>query len=179
MKALIITMLVTSIFMLAGCAEPGLNIAPRPKINWNDVQSITSAISIQRDDLKKTTNFKGPNSSKGILDTVLLRAWKSDEGGGFSYQIYVIDYYHGDWRFYDTASDSKGNILNITLNSRDVSSCDYSTCAHHEHLGMNVSREYLEKNQENDIIFKISGKGGEETFIIPSAYIKAFLSVAK
>ncbi|CAH1075800.1 hypothetical protein [Candidatus Nitrotoga sp. 1052] len=179
MKAVIITMLVTGIFIFAGCAELEPRVAPRPKINWNDVQSIASAISVQRDDLKKTTSFKGPNSSKGILDTVLLRAWKSDEGGGFSYQIYVIDYYHGDWHFYDTASDSKGNNLNITLSSRDVSSCDYFTCAHHEHLGLNVSREYLEKNHENGIVFKVSGKGGEETFIIPSTYIKAFLSVAK
>ena len=165
--------------MLAGCAGPELKVVPRPKINWNDVQSIASAISVQRDDLNKITYFKGPNSSSGILDTVLLRAWRSNEGGGFSYQIYVIDYYHGDWRFYDTASDSKGNNLNITLSSRDVSSCDYFTCAHHEHLGLNVSREYLEKNQENGIVFKVSGKGGEETFIIPSTYIKAFLSVAK
>ncbi|RFC37240.1 MAG: hypothetical protein DID92_2727743304 [Candidatus Nitrotoga sp. SPKER] len=179
MKDLMIAMLITGALILTGCAEPEPSIAPRPKINWNDVQSIASAISIQHDDLKKTTSFKGPNSSKGILDTVLLRAWKSDEGGGFSYQIYVIDYYHGDWRFYDKAFDSKGNTLNITLNSRDVSSCDYSTCAHYEHLGMNVSREYLEKNQENDIVFKVSGNGGEETFTIPSAYIKAFLSVAK
>ncbi|MDQ3018901.1 MAG: hypothetical protein M3Q64_03460, partial [bacterium] len=95
LKGLIITMLVTGFFIIAGCAEPGLSITPRPKINWNDVQSIASAISVQHDDLKKTTSFKGPNGSKGILDTVLLRAWKSDESGGFSYQIYVIDYYHG------------------------------------------------------------------------------------
>lgn len=179
MKGLMTTMLITGIFILAGCAEPGPSITPRPKINWNDVQSIASTIDVQRDDLKKITSFKGPNSGKGILDTVLLRAWKSDEGGGFSYQIYVIDYYHGDWHFYDKASDSQGNILNITLNSRDVSSCDYYTCAHYEHLGMNVSREYLEKNQENDIVLTISGKGGKETFIIPSTYIKAFLAVAK
>lgn len=179
MKALIITILVAGILMLAGCAEPEPRVAPRPKVNWNDVQSIASAISVQHDDLNKITNFKGPNSSSGILDTVLLRAGKSDEGGGFSYQIYVIDYYHGDWRYYDTASDSKGNHLVIKLNSRDVSSCDYFTCAHQEHLGINVSREYLEKNQENGIVFKVSGKGGEETFIITSSYIKAFLSVAK
>lgn len=179
MKALIITMIVAGIFMLAGCAEPELRVVPKPKVNWNDVQSITSAISVQRDDINKITNFKGPNSSSGILDTVLLRAWKSDEGGEFSYQIYVIDYYHGDWRFYDTASDSNGNNLVIKLNSRDVSSCDYFTCAHQEHLGINVSREYLEKNQGNGIVFKVSGKGGEETFIIPSAYVKAFLAVVK
>jgi hypothetical protein len=172
-------MLVAGIFMLAGCAEPELRVVPRPKVNWNDVQSIASAISIQRDDINKITNFKGPNISSGILDTVLLRAWKSDEDGGFSYQIYVIDYYHGDWRIYDTASDSKGNNLVIKLNSRDVSSCDYLTCAHQEHLGINVSREYLEKNQESGIVLKISGKGGKETFIIPSTYIKAFLSVVK
>lgn len=172
-------MLVAGIFMLAGCAEPEPRVAPRPKVNWNDVQSIASAISVQRDDINKITNFKGPNSNSSILDTVLLRAWKSDEGGGFSYQIYVIDYYHGGWRFYDTAFDSKGNNLVIKLNSRDVSSCDYFTCAHHEYIGINVPRDYLEKNQENGIVFKLSGKGGEETFIIPATYIKAFLSVAK
>ncbi len=165
--------------MLAGCAEPELRVVPRPKVNWNDVQSIASAISVQRDDLKKITNFKGPSCSSSILDTVLLRAWKSDEDGRTSYQIYVIDYYHGAWRFYDTASDSKGNNLDIKLNSRDVSSCDYFTCAHQEHLGINVSREYLEENQENGIVFSLKGKGREETFIIPSTYIKAFLSVVK
>jgi len=174
-----IIMFVAGIFMLTGCAEPEPRVVPRPKVNWNDVQSIASAISVQRDDLKKTTNFKGPNSSKGVLDTVLLRAWKSDENGEFSYQIYVVDYYHGDWRFYDTASDSKGNNLVIKLNSRDVSSCDYFTCAHQEHLRINVSQEYLEKNQEDGIVLKVSGKGGEETFIILPTYIKAFLSVAK
>lgn len=179
MKALIVTLLTIGVSILAGCAEPEPKIAPKPKINWNDAQSIASAISVQHDDLKKKTNFRGPNSSKGILDTVLLRAWKSDEGGEFNYQIYVIDFYHGDWHFYDTASDSKGNKLVIKLNSRDVSSCDYFTCGHQEHLGIDVSQEYLEKNQENGIVFKISGKGGEETFNVPSTYIKAFLSVAK
>ena len=179
MKALIITMLVTGIFILTGCASPGQNIAPAPKINWNDTQSIASAISVQHDDLKKITNFKGPNYSNGILDSVSLRAWKSDEDEGLSYQIYVMDYYHGDWRFYDTASDSKGNNLVIKLSSRDVSSCDYLTCAHQEHLGIDVSREYLEENQENGIVFRLSGKGEDKTFNIPSTYIKAFLSVAK
>ncbi len=179
MKSLIITLLVASISILAGCAEPALKTAPKPKINWNDVQSIASAIDVQHDDIKKMTNFKGPNSSSGVLDTVLLRAWKSDEGGIFSYQIYVIDYYHGDWRYYDTATDSKGNNLAIKLNSRDVSACDYSTCAHQEHLGINVSREYLEKNQENGIIFKVRGKASEETFSIPATYIKAFLSITQ
>ncbi|RFC39125.1 MAG: hypothetical protein DID90_2727552383 [Candidatus Nitrotoga sp. LAW] len=179
MKALITTIFTIGVSILAGCAEPEPRVAPRPKVNWNDVQSIASAISVQHDDLKKMTNLKGPNSSKGILDTVLLRAWKLDEDGRLSYQIYVIDYYHGDWHFYDTATDSKGNNLVIKLNSRDVSSCDYFTCAHQEHIGINVSREYLEKNQDNGIVFKLSGKGGEETFNIPSTYIKAFLSVAK
>ncbi|WP_239253689.1 hypothetical protein [Candidatus Nitrotoga sp. M5] len=178
MKALIITIFVTGIFMLTGCANPGLNNAAKPTINWNDTQSISSAISVQHDDLKKITNFKGPNYSNGILDSVSLRALKSDEDDRFSYQIYVTDYYHGDWRFYDTASDSKDNNLVIKLNSRDVSSCDYLTCAHQEHLGIDVSREYLEENQENGIVFKVSGKGGEKTCIIPGTYIKAFLSVA-
>ena len=90
-----------------------------------------------------------------------------------------MDYYGGDWRFYNSAYDSNGNSLDTTKISQDVGSCSTSGCSHFEHLGLNVTREYLEKNQDSGIRFKVSGKAGEEVFSIPSAYIKAFLSVAK
>ncbi len=150
-----------------------------PRLDTSDPQAVSSAISVQRDDFKKITNYKGPNASPNIFDRLFLRAWKTDETGSINYQIYVMDYYDGDWRFYNSAYDSNGNRLDTTIISRDVGSCSRYGCSHYEHLGLNVSREYLEKNQESGIRFKLSGKAGEEVFFIAGGYIKAFLSVAK
>lgn len=163
-----------SAIVLSACAAPG------PRINLNDSQAVAGAISVQRDDFKKVTNYKGPDAAVGMFDSLFIRAWKTDATGNVDYQIYVIDYYDGEWRFYNSAYDSNGNRLDTTQISQDVGSCSaYRGCSHFEHLGLNVTREYLEKNQENGIRFKVSGKAGEEVFFIPSAYIKAVLSVAK
>jgi len=164
---------VVSTIVLSAC------VAPVPRLNLNDPQAIAGAISVQRDDFKKVTNYKGPNAADNFGDSVFIRAWKTDATGSINYQIYVMDYYGGDWRFYNSAYDSNGNSLDTTKISQDVGSCSTSGCSHFEHLGLNVTREYLEKNQDSGIRFKVSGKAGEEVFSIPSAYIKAFLSVAK
>lgn len=165
--------------MLGGCVAPEPRATSRQKIHWDDVRSVTHAIRVQRDHLDKTTLIIGPSVTTGILDTIMLRARKPDTGGEIHYQVYLTDYYHGDWHLYDKASDLQGNLLKITLNSRDVSSCAYITCSHYEQLGLDVSREYLEKNRENGLEIVISGPGGKENFSISPAYIQAFLSVAK
>ena len=91
----------------------------------------------------------------------------------------LMDHYDGDRRFYDSAYDSNGNRLDTTIISRDVGACSAYGCSHEEHIGFNVSREYLEKAQGDGIQFKVSGKAGEMIYSLPSAYIKAFLSVVK
>lgn len=161
---------VVSAIALAACV---------PRLNFNDPQAVAGAISVQHDDFKKVTNYQGPNASSNFFGTLFIRAWKTDATESIRYQIYVMDYYDGDWRFYNSAYDSNGNNLDTTLISRDVGSCSRYGCSHYEHLGLNVTREYLENNQESGIRFKVSGKAGEEVFFIPPAYIKAFLSVAK
>mgnify|MGYP003594130486 FL=1 len=173
MRIRAILSLAATAFALSAC------VAPAPRLNVSDPQVVSSAISVQRDDFKKTTNYIGPNASPNTLDQVFLRAWKADATGSISYQIYVMDYYDGDWRFYNSAYDSNGNSLDTTLISRDVGSCSRYGCWHEEHLGLNVSRAYLEKNQDSGIRFKVSGKAGEKVFFIPAGYIKAFLSAAK
>ena len=160
-------------FTLSAC------VATAPMLNVSDPQAVSGAISITRDDFKKVTNYKGPNASQNFFDEVFIRAWKTDATGIITYQIYVVDYYNGDWRFYNSAHDSNGNSLNTTQISRHVGSCNRYGCSHEEHLGLNVTREYLEKNQYSGIRFKVSGKAGEEIFFMPGGYINAFLSVAK
>lgn len=137
---------------------------------------ISSKIKTDFDDFKKISNYKGPEESWGNCDSIFLRAWKSDTDKEATYQIYVMDYYSGEWRFYSHAFDDDGNALDFTSISRDVGSCSrYGGCSHYEHLGINVSRKYLENRKDKGIKFKISGNAGEEVCALHSPYIKAFL----
>jgi hypothetical protein len=128
----------------------------------------------------KVTKYEGPNTATDGNDNVFLRAIKPD-GAKAEYLIYVADYYTytNNWRFYHSAYDSNGNSLKVNVILREVKSCNSTWCSYIEHLGLDVSRDYLEKNQETGIRFKIVGKAGEEVFFIPSGYIKAFLAVTK
>lgn len=144
------------------------------------------AISVTRDGFKKQTHYKGPDISPGgalvidKYDKVFLRAMKTDAESEIMYQIYVVDWYQGRWRYYDSTHDSNGAELPTVSISRVVESCSGSSgCTYIEHVGILVTREYLDKNRDSGIRFKVSGKAGEEVFFIPSAYVKAFLSVAK
>ena len=164
---------VVSVLILSACAS---YLAPHT--NPNDPQAVVRAISVKRDDFKKITNYTGPNAAS-FSDALFIRAVKTD-AGSMTYQIYVMHTYSGEWRFYNSTYDSKGTPLDTTLISRDVITCAGSYgCTHQEHLGLNVSREYLEQNQQLGIRFKVSGRAGEEVFFIPPAYIRAFLAVAK
>jgi hypothetical protein len=150
-----------------------------PQLNINDRQAVANAVSIQRDDFKKLVNYKGPNVAREWGDFVFIRAWKNEKTANISYQIYVEDYYSGDWRFYNTAYDSNGERLSTTLISRKVSGCSRYGCSYTEHVGLDITREYLEKNKESGIKFKLSGKAGEEIFSIPGSYVQAILDVVK
>ncbi len=135
-------------------------------------------IKVSYDEFKKLTKYEGSNVATGA-DVVFLRAWKPDKSP-MVIQIYVMDYYHDEWRFYHSAWDSDGIKLDTTQISRDVGTCSrYSGCSHYEHLGLNVTREYLEKHRRTGVRFQLSGKAGEEVFSIPAAHIDAFLEVAK
>ncbi|PQA82482.1 hypothetical protein C5F52_15855 [Limnohabitans sp. TS-CS-82] len=167
------------ILMLALPLALSACMATRPKLNLNDPQAVSSAIAVTRDDFKKLTRYTGPDAAEDIRETLLIRAWKHDKDNQVTFQIYVSDFYKGGWRHYNQAHDSNGNSLEVNVISRDVITCSGGTCAYQEDLGLQVTRDYLERNKDSGLFFKISGKGGEETFRISGAYIKAVLSVVK
>ena len=157
--------------------------APIVKVEPPQVD-LRSTIKVSYDEFEKLTEYEGANVSTGS-DVVLLRAWKPDKSP-MIIQIYVMDYYHyeywdhDEWRFYHSAWDSDGVKLDTTQIAQKIGSCNrYSGCSHYEYLGLNVTRDYLEKHRRTGIRFKLSGKAGEEVFSIPAAHIEAFLEVAK
>lgn len=151
--------------------------APKAKVEPPSVD-LRSTIKVSYDEFEKLTRYEGSNVATGYGDVVLLRAWKPDKSSMF-YQIYVIDYYVGEWRFYYSAWDSNGMELDTTQISRDVGDCGRRGCSLYECLGFNIKREYLEKHRRTGVHFKLSGQAGEEVFSIPAAHIDAFLEVVK
>lgn len=158
---------------LGGCA------AQQPKVNFDDAAAVTQAVDVKRDDFKKTTTYRGPYIQGKDSDTVYLRATKIDLDRSVVYQIYAVDFYYGDWRFLKDTYDINGNPLKSQVIDRKVHSCAGGSCLKGEHIGVEVSRDYLEKSIAQGIRIKISGKGGEEIFAIPGPYVKGFLEAMK
>jgi len=144
-------------------------------VESSSFEVIQKKISTQYDTFKKITYYTGPSVTEDML---VIRAWKADGELEAAYQIYVIDLYLSDkWRFYNSAYDDQGNSLDFMQISRETNNCGRYACSYIEQFGLNVTRQYLESRKSNDISFKVSGKSGEKVFWIPSAYIKAILSV--
>ena len=158
---------------LSGCA----GMMPQPT-NWNDPVAVASKVTVESDNFKKTRSVKGPNCASVFGDSVFLRSVEDQRDPGKSFiQIYVMDYYSDDWRFYHSAYDSNGNQLDFISIDREVGSCSKYGCSHYEHMAMNVSRKYLEQAIATGVSFQVSGKAGKEQFLIPGGYIQGFLNV--
>lgn len=174
MRNLSRTLAVASALVLCACVTTGNTI------NLNDAQSVRTAIEIKRDGFQKMTTFVGPNATRSYGDLLTIRAWKIDGSTDVNFQIYVRDLYdESNWRNYFTAYDSDGKAISLTPVSSNVLGCTRSYCTYMEHVGLNVTREYLEKKRETGLRFKLTGQAGEQVFSLPGGYISAILDAAK
>lgn len=145
-------------------------------VTLTDPQAIASRVKVKYDEFKKVTTIEGPNCARRYGDVLFLRGWKYASGEEV-YQIYLADNYRGQWRFYDSAYDLDGHKFKVTQISRDVETCAGLDCEFTEHVGLIVTKEYLQQHMTSvGISFKIYGKAGEETFDIPAAYVQAFVA---
>lgn len=155
------SILFASTLFMSGCAAPGLT---KP-----------AEIKVLRDDFKKQTTFVGPDCATRFATRLFVRAWHRDASPDLlEYQVYAVDSYTSDWRFYDEAYDADGNRLAFVSIDRTVD-CMKGVCTHEEHMGIKVARDYLDKHASSGLSFKVSGRGGEQVFFLPSQCIQAFL----
>ncbi len=157
------------LFALAviGCAAPGGPSATAP-----------TPVKETRDEFRKVTEYRGADVHPYLQDDVFIRAWRPD-GQAVRYQIYVVHYYSGDWRFYASAHDLDGKTHDVTLISRDVVGCSRYGCSKTETIGLNVDRAYLERYRATGVTFKLYGRAGEKVFTLPSDFIANFLDSVK
>ncbi len=169
-----LSFLLAVVITLVGCA-------PLPKHDWTRPEYTVALVAVKSDDFKKMVEFTGPNCAPpSSSDSVFLRAWKSKEGAP-NYQVCVRHTYAGDWKYFNSAWDSNGNRLDVTVISRNVGSCYGGACTLNEHIGINVSQGYLDRAamSPEGMTFKIEGKAGQKIFSLPPAYVEGFLTVAR
>lgn len=173
--------LLSGIFLIPLITSGAVQSSPPSQIEQLPVLSnpvtVSSNVSVKRDDFKKLTEFLGPNLAKyPLVEGLYIRAWRPDASDLVSYQIYINNYYFDrHWHFYDSAWDSSGTELNAKSIDRNVERCFDDGCARNEHIGIAVDRNYLDARAETGEKIQISGKAGASVFHIPPDYIKGFL----
>jgi hypothetical protein len=185
-KIVLAVLLVSGLYGCVGVIE---------NIDWNDPQSISARIASKHDDFKKHTVYEGPDYAQAGHDKASLRAWRTDKTERVEYQIYMMDYFQmeGGPPRYNTAWDSNGNEMPVVMSSIERLQCTRLGCTYYQHVGIDVSRDYLVTNQTAGVRLKLGWTAGrrgmpgavnmlvkdEPIFYIPPAYVKAMLAATK
>ena len=126
------------------------------------------------DMFRKLKFYSGHHVNRTADSTYQIDAVTRDKSAT-TYRINLFTQYYGDWIFYNTAFDTKGNELAILKKGREVD-CYSSGCAYTEDIMLGVSRKYLKDNSSGIAIKLFNDKANSIVFYIPSAYIENFLS---
>jgi len=158
------------IFCLLGCISIDLGFTSIEE-KLTDPNWIAARITIERDDFRKMTIFRGPWIEAYLGDGLRLCAYKKAD---LEYQIYLQVNPFSSWHSYDYAYDSDGKKLWMTSQFRPVVSWIVQDCF------ISVSKKYLQNHSSSGIRFKLYPEEmKEKVFFIPPAYIQAFLSVTE
>ena len=171
------------------------------KVDFSNIESISSAIEIKVDQYKNTKTISGPffvTQSKTadffsnplvlkittfFQNPVILTDSKKVRLVSEIYNnelnttyIELIDIYQTEWRMYSSAVDKEGNQIDFqSIHSQNTGLCVYKTCNKLEEARISIDIEYLESTKETGIDIKVYGQRGETKIFLPSEYIKSFL----
>lgn len=179
--------IIASMF-LAGCsafnAMTGNVYAPKTA-EW-----VSSNAKVNEDVFTKTTriNFPSliPRHFLNYKQVTGLSAWSAPNSpfwvtiikGDDQKDLYVVymDIKKDDWGFYSGAYDEKGNKLHfITIDQTVNSGNKYQNVSVNEFFGIEISKEWLEKNKGNNPQIKVVGKSDNFVIFLPDYYIDGIL----
>ena len=177
-------------------------ILATPKVDFSNIESISAAIEITVDEYKDTITISGPffitqsrtadffsnplvlkittffQNPVILTDSKKVRLVSEIHNNGLNTTyIELKDIYQGEWRFYSSAVDKKGNQINFqSIDSKNTGLCVFRICNKLEEAKIFIDIEYLESSKETGIDIKVYGQRGESKIFIPSQYIKSFLN---
>lgn len=134
MKKLLITLA-----LLLSCAGPQLR----------------DTVSVDDDAFKSVKTFKGiERSLEENGSKYFLRSFYNYKSRTLSHQLYVVSYYHYNWRFYYSAVDLDGKKCEFIPIDDNVF-CRRRECTFTEHFAITLTREDMIKG---DITLKVYAK---------------------
>lgn len=160
-----------ALLTLAGCATV-------PRIDFTDPASIRSGIVSQYDQYRGIRTILGPFYEAGNPVASFFGARKriaaiiGRKGVQMAY-IELREVYHGDWKFYSSATDISGKKMTLIEVDKDVS-CSSSGCSFREIVRMPVDFTYLEDNAERGIDIRVYGQRGSSRVFLPPLYVRTF-----
>lgn len=161
-----LTLALVTAAVLAGCAS----------IDGRNPQEVASNVTVSRDDFKKVALYQGPRARSGD-NWFKFRAAQLYSGQALTRQL-VVETMNRGWSFYDTAYDSAGNRLEVTVLDRLVGFCSSSGCINTEVVAVNLPAGYLQAHLDSGVHIQISGRKGSTTVKVESGYIRGFLQQA-
>ena len=162
MKAIFGVILTT--LVLSGCAT----------VDIHNPTAVAARITVQRDDFKKVAIYRAPRfeyKNKWMH----MRAAQTYHGQPLTQQL-VVELSTWGWAFFDTAYDSEGRRLDVTVLDRSVFSCSSGICLNNETVALNFPMGYLQAHASSGLRLQISGKRGEQVVEVPPAYLTGFMS---
>ena len=190
--------LIIYISFIVSCAP----VLASPKVDFSNIESISSAIEVKVDQYKDIKTISGPFfitqsrtadffSNPLILkittffqNPVILTDSKKvrlvsevyNNGSNTTY-IELKDIYQGEWRMYSNAVDKEGNQIDFqAIDSQNTGLCVFKMCNKLEEAKIFIDIAYLESSKETGIDIKVYGLKGETKISLPSQYIKSFLN---
>ncbi|MBS0427585.1 MAG: hypothetical protein JSR41_09900 [Proteobacteria bacterium] len=163
-----------SLCALAACAAPP---ASRPASTSTEAEW-AAQIRVNADPYTKVTTIRGASIKSG-QSSLQLTAARSDRDTGVEPKLVFyasIFYSSRGWAMFDSANSIDGRSWPTKSVRRDVLSCASQICSYGELVLVDVDSAYLRSKIADGVNLKIWGPGGEQVFVIPGAYISAFLA---
>lgn len=154
---------------LAGCAGMG---TPQPACN--DAAGIQASTRAIPDNFRKVTTYQGPVCGGMSSSRHFLRAFANEDLQAV-YQIYVVEL-TGEWKFLSDAYSSDGDRLPTQVIDRKMGGCSAHGCAMYEHVGISVTRAFLDRHRDDGFQVKVIGTHGATIRTFSPQYIQGFLA---
>lgn len=124
---------------------------------------------VVNDVFDSTYRVDGPTRhrvTRAYLDEMayLLQSTVNRYTGVTSHHVAVIDFYSGDWRFWQRGAFDTQEPAIFVQGSRDVVSCSMYTCTHRETFGAMISDSLL-RSRKSGFAIKFYGQRGRELVV--------------
>lgn len=127
------------------------------KVEDSNFEPVASILGVEM----LVANYIGYNCGES---RALVRSFIDKKSGVTTHQLYVSMYYKSDWRFYNRATNERGEAVEFLEINRDVVTCASSPCLLSEVFGIKISEKEL-RTAQGPIKFQASSKSGHKQII--------------